>query len=95
MVNDRDQVTLKQRIGASVVVTLHVAQSYLKDVSVKYWYCGTKSASTTPNPFGIISSLKRNPKKHPKGATIATECSTAMESLKSHEEQRYMADAHL
>ncbi|KAK9139855.1 hypothetical protein Scep_009536 [Stephania cephalantha] len=34
------------------------------------------------------------PEKIPKGATVPTGCSTAMESLKSSEEPRHMADAH-
>ncbi|KAK9111544.1 hypothetical protein Scep_019063 [Stephania cephalantha] len=62
-------------------------------VSVKYWYSGTKSASTAPIPFGPISSLESQPEKIPKGVTVAIECSDAMESLKSYEEPRHMADA--
>ncbi|KAK9151502.1 hypothetical protein Syun_009811 [Stephania yunnanensis] len=63
-VNDRDQVTRKQKIGAEVVLTLYTrARSHLKHVSVRHWYGETKSASTTPNPFSIIGSLEPQPEK--------------------------------
>ncbi|KAK9099185.1 hypothetical protein Syun_026230 [Stephania yunnanensis] len=35
------------------------------------------------------------PRENSKGATVATGCSTEMESMKSYEDPRHMADAHL
>ncbi|KAK9125565.1 hypothetical protein Scep_014411 [Stephania cephalantha] len=44
-------------------------------------------------PFDY-SSLESRPEKISKRATVATGCSTAVESLKSYEESRHMTDAH-